>query len=110
VCGTLNDSSAVHAAYLQQVKHRINQQWVYPATAARERRAGQAQIDFAWDRAGKIFRVNVRSSSGHEDLDRYAVNAVRLAAIPPVPDHIDADCLMSTASFTYTLDQPADDP
>jgi TonB family protein len=102
-CGVLDSSNEIHAAYLHQVQERIDGQWVYPAKAAREGRSGRVEIDFAWHRDGKVLRVHVRRSSGHEELDRYAVNAIRLAVLPPVPEVVVGDCVGYTATFTYTL-------
>lgn len=71
-CDRLDAANPVQAAYLQQVKSRIQAYWSYPREAARQKRSGQAVVEFAWNRDGTIIMVSVRRSAGHELLDRYA--------------------------------------
>jgi protein TonB len=94
---------ADHAEYFLKVKRAIESQWSYPRAAAEKGQSGQLALEFVIRRDGNVL-VELARTSGVDILDRYAVNAVKLAApFPPLPERL-GDSLRISASFTYVLD------
>jgi protein TonB len=93
-----------YAEYFAELKKRIEDHFVYPEEAARKRQSGQLVIEFVVRRDGTV-RIDQVRTSGVSVLDRYAINAVRLAApFPPIPERIGLDSIHVTGRFVYILD------
>ncbi len=78
--------------YLDRVRRRIKAKWVYPcvkdgATGHCEYKSAQLTIEFGILKDGKVPFVTLRSQSGFEVMDEFALNAVKLASpFDPVPE------------------------
>jgi len=96
--------------YMRLVRERIYQQWAYPADAVRRGLMGELRIDFGIAKDGRLAFIELRQSSGVDILDRFAMNAVKLAdPFPPVPDTIgNKTGLPIAGTFTYHLTSPLD--
>lgn len=93
-----------YAEYFLKVKKAIEDHWTYPRAAADKGQSGQLMLEFVVHKDGNVL-VELVHTSGVEILDRYAINAVKLAApFPPIPDPMGMDSIRISASFTYILD------
>jgi protein TonB len=102
----LNTPDPRYSDYFQEIKKRLEANWVYPSEAARRGQAGQLTAEIVVRRDGTVPRVELVHSSGIEILDRYALNAVRFASpFPAIPDRIGLDRIPITITFTYVLDR-----
>ena len=68
------------AGFARDVRKKIEQQKVYPASARELGMAGEVEVRYVIDRSGRLLEVEVATSSGYPLLDRAAVRAVKAAA------------------------------
>jgi protein TonB len=102
----LNTPDPRYADYFAELKRRIEANWTYPQDASRRGQSGQGLVGFVLRKNGSVREVDIVQSSGVEILDRYLVNAIRLASpMPPIPDRISETTLPVVFAFTYTLYQ-----
>jgi protein TonB len=101
----LDTADPRYTEYFVELKKRIEANWVYPQEAARKGQSGHGLVGFVLRRDGSLREVEIVQSSGVTLLDRYLVNAIRLAApFPPVPDRLGRDSLPVAMTFRYILD------
>jgi protein TonB len=94
-----------YTEYFVELKKRIEANWVYPQEAAHKGQSGHGLVGFVLRKDGSLREVEIVQSSGVTILDRYLVNAIRLAApFPPVPDRLGRDGLPVAMTFRYILD------
>jgi len=90
--------------YFDKIRHRIRANWIYPREAGERGIGGQLLIEFVIAKDGHLSAVELRHSSGVEILDRFALNAVKLAQpFPPVPDSVAKVALPIAGIFTYQI-------
>ncbi|MHB1590417.1 MAG: energy transducer TonB [Sulfuricella sp.] len=73
------------AAYVQKVRQQIEQHKVYPALARKLDMSGTVEVSYVVNRQGKLIDVEIAATSGNEILDKAALQAVRAAVFPPMP-------------------------
>lgn len=99
---TLESRAHEYAAYLEQVKRRIERRWRYPVLAQERGLSGKLTIEFAIRRDGRLTRLHLADSSGVSILDDAALEAIRLAApYAPLPEFMGLDRLNIIGSFEY---------
>jgi len=99
---TLESRSHEYAAYLEQVKRRIEREWRYPLLAQERGLTGRLVIEFAIRQDGALTRLHLADSSGVSILDDAALEAIRHAApYSPLPEAMGLDRLNIVASFEY---------
>ena len=97
--GRLSDS------YIDQMKAKIFHTWVYPMPAILNGYDGTSVISFSLDDMGGLLALGLIRSSGHEGLDRAAMDAIRAASpFGPITEDIGPGKLKITASFRYVLE------
>ncbi|MHB8921309.1 MAG: energy transducer TonB [Halothiobacillus sp.] len=74
------------AAYISQVRLQIEQHKIYPALARKLDMSGTVEISYTLNRQGKLVSVEIVKTSGSEILDKAALQAVRAALFPPIPE------------------------
>ena len=82
------------------IRERVTSRLHYPAMARRQGWVGQVTVTFLVQPDGRVENLDVARSSGHQSLDRQAVQAVLAAApfpAPPAPAVI-------TLPVTFTLE------
>jgi TonB family protein len=90
--------------YMQKVKRKIYENWGYPYEAQIRGLHGQLVMRFDIAKDGHLEYIELRSSSGQEILDIFALNAVKLGQrYPPLPDAMRRDVLIVTVTFVYVL-------
>lgn len=73
-------------AYVQKVRQQIEQHKVYPALARKLDMSGTVEVFYVINRQGKLIDAGIAATSGSEILDKAALQAVRAAVFPPIPD------------------------
>lgn len=73
-------------AYVQKVRLQIEQHKVYPALARKLDMSGTVEVFYVVNRQGRLINAGIAATSGSEILDKAALQAVRAAVFPPVPD------------------------
>lgn len=90
--------------YFDTIRRRIQEKWIYPREAGERGIGGRLVIEFAIRKDGWLLAVDLKRSSGVEILDRYAMNALKLAQpFPPVPDSVSKGTLPIAGIFTYQI-------
>lgn len=73
-------------AYIQKVRQQIERHKVYPALARNLDMSGTVEVAYVINREGRLIHVKIVASSGSKILDRAALQAVRAAVFPPMPE------------------------
>jgi len=96
-----------YTGYFEKIRRQIRANWIYPREAGERGIGGQLVIEFVIAKDGHLQAIDLRRSSGVEILDRFALNAVKLAQpFPPVPDAIAKAALPIAGIFTYQILDP----
>lgn len=104
----LDSADPRYSDYLDQVRRRIKDKWGYPCvkndgTRECEYKTAQLIIEFGIAKNGKVPFITVVRSSGYPIYDDYAVNAVKLADFPPIPDTFSKTGVPILATFSYVV-------
>jgi homeobox protein ESX1 len=104
----LDSADPRYSDYLDQIRRRIKDKWGYPCvkndhTRECEYKTAQLVIEFGIAKDGKVPFINVVRSSGYPIYDDYAVNAVKLADFPPIPDSFSKKGVPILATFSYVV-------
>jgi TonB family protein len=86
--------------WINHFKSEVYRNWIIPEPARLGVR-GQVGIEFTVDRAGKITRIAMLSSSGMSALDRAASNALQGSDLLPLPDDYPAGSVTMRVTFVY---------
>lgn len=90
--------------YMQRLREKIQGAWNYPAAAAERGIYGDLLISFTIKKDGRLGDIELVRTSGHTELDRAAMKALRDAEpYWPLPDDWDKKALTITGHFIYTL-------
>ncbi len=101
---SIGTQSLKYASYMQHIKDKIENVWIYPEDARMNNQQGQLLILFSIDKNGNLAKVQLIRSSGYASLDNAAIEAVKEAApFPPLPKRLHIDKLNIYATFLYTL-------
>jgi TonB family protein len=104
----LDSTDPRYSDYLDQIRRRIKDKWGYPcvkndSTRECEYKTAQLIIEFGIAKDGKVPFINIVRSSGYPIYDDYAVNAVKLADFPPIPDTFSKKGVPIVATFSYVV-------
>jgi TonB family protein len=104
----LDSADPRYSDYLDQVRRRIKDKWGYPcvkndSTRECEYKTAQLIIEFGIAKDGKVPFITIVRSSGYPIYDDYAVNAVKLAEFPPIPDSFSKKGVPIMATFSYVV-------
>jgi TonB family protein len=104
----LDSTDPRYSDYLDQVRRRIKDKWGYPCvknagTRECEYKTAQLVVEFGIAKNGKVPFITVVRSSGYPIYDDYAVNAVKLADFPPIPDSFSKTGVPIQATFHYVV-------
>ncbi len=93
-----------HRGYMRMLKNRIERIWRYPSASAQQRVSGDLFIRFTIQRDGSLGDIKLLRTSGHNELDEAAIQAVR-GAEPfwPLPDDWEKDELTINGHFIYII-------
>ena len=107
----LDRPDSTSRAYVTSVRERIRAHHVYPRPAAERRQGGELQVELQLARSGRLDCAALRRSSGSEILDRYVMDAVRLAQpFPPIPSYLPQPVLTLSGVFRYRIVSEPDAP
>lgn len=100
----LDTAEPKYQDYFNKVREKIRANWIYPREAGDRGIQGELLLEFHIAKDGRLDFIELRTSSGAEILDRFAMNAVRLAQpFPPVPDEITKKVLAINGLFRYQI-------
>ncbi|WP_081639317.1 energy transducer TonB [Hippea alviniae] len=101
---SIGTQSIKYASYMQHIKHKIQNVWIYPQEAIQTGQQGRLLILFSIGKDGSLVKLKLLRSSGYPLLDKAALQAVKDAApFPPLPKRFGVDVLNIYATFEYTL-------
>ena len=101
---SLDTEDSVYNPYTKVIKGKIFSHWRYPLSAQQEFMQGNLLILFRLDSQGNLLDSKIVSTSGHEILDKQALEAIKSAhPFPPFPENITVQFLNINASFSYRL-------
>ncbi len=101
---SIGTQSIKYASYLEHIKNKIQNVWVYPQEAVQTGQQGRLLILFSIDKNGNLVRLKLIRSSGYPLLDKAALQAVRDASpFPALPKRFNLDVLNIYATFEYDL-------
>lgn len=90
--------------YYMEIRSKVAKQQVYPRIARMQGLSGRVLVTFVLSKNGNIFEAKVQSSSGHDILDRSAVEAVKSAQPFPVfPEFFNRDFVRVEIPLVYNL-------
>lgn len=90
--------------YFTGLRKAIELVWNYPMEAARRGITGNVHVKFIILSDGKLAKIQVLESSGHNMLDSAIVDAIRSAApYAPLPKSFHKDRLVVSGMFNYVL-------
>jgi protein TonB len=91
-------------SFFKRFSNRIEAVWNYPVQAAQRGEEGVLLLKITIDRKGELLDVDLQESSGSDDLDFEAIQAVyRAAPFGPVTSHWPHEQMKIYAHFQYTL-------
>jgi len=100
---SLDTRESKYASYFARIKRQIELVWNYPEDAQRRRITGKLTLRFQISRDGNLMNVRLINGSGHNILDKAALQAVKSAApYYPFPVTIDRENLLILANFIYS--------
>lgn len=98
----LDSRDPVYLPYLNRLKRRIQNEWVYPEEAWSRGVSGELLLVFTLNKNGSLTNVRLVHSSGFPILDQEALRAVKQAApYDPFPPQMGEEPWNITASFHY---------
>ena len=90
--------------YNRRLKERIESIWVYPPEAAARGIYGDLILRFTIKKDGKIGAIELVRTSGHKNLDDYAMRALRDGSpYWPLPEEWGMDSYTIEGHFVYTI-------
>jgi len=101
---SLNTLNYKFHSYYLALKRKIELVWEYPYRARRTGAQGRLLMRFVINKDGTLLEAKILRSSGYALLDSEAIRAIHNAApYPPLPDRMQTDHLVVTATFEYSL-------
>lgn len=98
------DTKALLASYAGRVKSAILRHKQYPALAERLGHEGAVKVSFVLDAAGGLSSATVSNSSGYDELDAAALDAVQAAApFDEFPAGVDQHTLKLSVTLKFAL-------
>ena len=101
---SLNTLNYKFHSYYLALKRKIELVWEYPYRARRTGAQGRLLMRFVINKDGSLAEAKIVRSSGNALLDSEAIRAIHNAApYPPLPERMQTDHLVVTATFEYSL-------
>ena len=97
--------SAERAGYFARLQDWLSDRLKYPHVARARRQTGTASIYFEVDHTGKVQAYELRTSSGHELLDREALAMIKRAQpLPALPEQMRQERLELIVNIEFVLE------
>ena len=101
---SLSTTQFHHMGYFMKLKDQIESAWHFPASARSAHIFGDVKVRFQIEKSGKLSKVSILESSGHQVLDREVIRTLEIVApFDPFPalwaDHL----IEITGVFSYVL-------
>ncbi len=96
--------NGLRGLYTGQVRQRIANAKHYPRVARRRGMEGQPIIAFTLNKGGRLMKVGLTQTSGHQLLDQAALEAVHQAApYPEIPAELKTDTFQFKLPISFVL-------
>ena len=107
---SVNTKDYKYAAYMEAWRAKVERigNMNYPNKAREKELSGNLSLDVSLRQDGTVKEINIRRSSGHDVLDKAAIEIVKLAApFAPFPTAIkkEVDILHVTRTWKFVNDQ-----
>jgi protein TonB len=98
------DEGTLLKGYLRTVTTAIRREYSYPRAARRAGLTGKAVVEMTIDGEGNVIDVMLASSSGHELLDRAALESARsIKRVPAAPTGLQWGTRSVRVPFSYSI-------
>jgi len=90
--------------YIASIMRQLHRHKTYPRELKKARIEGTVVLQFTIDRDGRLLASNVKQGSGHDELDRSAMEMLtRANPLPAIPDFMNRDELALAIPVEYSL-------
>ena len=98
----LNARDAKYTSYLSHLRQKINDTWMYPEIAKKNKIEGEITLCFTLKGDGSLLDIIIISSSGQAVLDQASISAIDNAApFNPLPEKLNLSKLNVISTFIY---------
>lgn len=98
-------SVSLHQAYYEEIRKKVSSRKAYPRIARMQGLQGRVLVAFLLSKEGHIIESKVESSSGHDILDRSALEAVQMAQpFPAFPESFRSKTVRMEITLVYSLE------
>ena len=105
---SLNARDAKYTSYLSHLRQKINDAWIYPEFAKKNKLEGEITLCFTLKSDGSLFDVIILSPSGQSILDQASISAIDNAGpFNSLPEKLNLSKLNVISTFIYQFE--ADD-
>jgi len=105
---SLNTRDAKYTSYLSHLRQKINNAWIYPEFAKKNKLEGEITLCFTLKNNGSLLDVIIMSPSGQAVLDQASISAIDNAGpFNPLPEKLNLSKLNVISTFIYQFE--ADD-
>ena len=105
---SLNARDAKYTSYLSHLRKKINDAWIYPEFAKKNKLEGEITLCFTLKNNGSLLDVIIMSPSGQAVLDQASISAIDNAGpFNPLPEKLNLSKLNVISTFIYQFE--ADD-
>ena len=102
---SLNTRDAKYTSYLSHLRQKINDAWIYPEFAKKNKLEGEITLCFTLKSDGSLFDVIILNPSGQSILDQASISAID-NAVPfnPLPEKLNLSKLNVISTFIYQFE------
>lgn len=102
---SLNTRDAKYTSYLSHLRQRINDAWIYPEFAKKNKLEGEITLCFTLKSDGGLLDVKITSPSGQAVLDQASIHAIDNAGpFNPLPAKLNLSKLNVISTFIYQFE------
>jgi protein TonB len=102
---SLNTRDAKYTSYLSHLRQKINDAWIYPEFAKKNKLEGEITLCFTLKSNGSLLDVIIISPSGQAVLDQASISAIDNAGpFNPLPEKLNLAKLNVISTFIYQFE------
>lgn len=99
---SFNTRAFIYIDYFDSIRKQIEREWVYPEDAVVQGWRGAVMLRFTIKKNGELESARLLKSTGHDELDKEALSAIKLAApYDPFPGTLNKKKIHIVATFVY---------
>jgi len=102
---SLNTRDSKYTSYLSHLRQKINDAWIYPEFAKKNKLEGEITLCFTLKSDGGLLDVKITSPSGQAVLDQASISAIDNAGpFNPLPEKLNLSKLNVISTFIYQFE------